>query len=181
MVTRGEQPFGLFKSTNGGTNWTQISVAGAENIKLVAVDPAAAGIVYASATNGLFKSLDGGETWNLTGLEAPVLTLGFDPADASIVYAGTSIPGPKITGASLIGKKLIVTGDGFDPGAKILVVLGVDGALLEKTINDAQNPTSVLIAPKAGKHIAPGRTVNLTVVEPDSTASPPFSFTRPLT
>jgi acetyl esterase/lipase len=80
----------------------------------------------------------------------------------------------KITGASVSGKNLFVFGEDFDVGAVILL----DG-LKQKTANDDQNPTTVLIGRKAGKRIASGQTVVLQVRKTDGSVSAPVSFTRP--
>ncbi len=82
--------------------------------------------------------------------------------------------GPAINSAEVKGKKLIVTGSEFDAGARILV----DGQS-QKTANDAENPSSVLIAKKAGKRIARGQRVILRVRNSDGALSSEFSFMRP--
>jgi pimeloyl-ACP methyl ester carboxylesterase len=81
---------------------------------------------------------------------------------------------PRITTASIIGKKLILTGEQFDDGAKILM----DGDQ-QKSANDDQNPATTLIGKKAGRFIAPGQTVVLMVRNSDGSLSNGFSFTRP--
>lgn len=80
----------------------------------------------------------------------------------------------KITAASVAGKKLFVYGENFDSSTVILL----DGAK-QKTVNDEQNPTTVLIGRKAGKKIVSGQTVSLQVRNPGGRISEPFSFTRP--
>jgi pimeloyl-ACP methyl ester carboxylesterase len=81
---------------------------------------------------------------------------------------------PRITGASVSGKKLVVTGENFDDGATILM----DGER-QKTANDDLNPRISLIGKKAGKKISSGQTVTLMVKNSDGTLSNAFSFTRP--
>jgi hypothetical protein len=80
----------------------------------------------------------------------------------------------KITAASVAGKKLFVYGENFASGSVILL----DG-LKQKTANDGQNPTTVLIGRKTGKKIVSGQTVSLQVRNPGGRISDPFSFTRP--
>src|SRR5262249_40936301 len=82
--------------------------------------------------------------------------------------------GPVITGASIGGKKLFVNGTGFSDGAKVLL-----NGEKQKTANDEQNPTTALIAKKAGKLIERGQTVILQVQNADGSLSNQFSFTRP--
>ncbi len=82
---------------------------------------------------------------------------------------------PTISSAVVNGKQLIVTGSNFDSGASLLV----NGETQKKTTNDATNPTSILIAKKAGKKIASGQTVTLQVRNPGGLISSEFQFTRP--
>jgi protocatechuate 3,4-dioxygenase beta subunit len=82
---------------------------------------------------------------------------------------------PTINGASVEGKKLIVTGANFDVGAKIFL----NGEKQKKTANDETNPTTILIGKKAGNLIAAGQTVALQVKNLDNTVSDEFEFTRP--
>jgi photosystem II stability/assembly factor-like uncharacterized protein len=67
------QGLGMVKSTNGGTSWFPIGLAGTAHIGKVVVDPRSPGIVYVAAMGtlftpnserGVFKSTDGGATWN---------------------------------------------------------------------------------------------------------------------
>ena len=87
---------------------------------------------------------------------------------------GVSIPPPVITGASISGKRLIVTGQNFDSGATLFM----NGDRQRKTGNDETNPTTVLIARKAGNLISAGQTVILQVRNSDNTLSNEYSFTR---
>ncbi len=83
---------------------------------------------------------------------------------------------PEITGAEVSGKKLIVRGKNIDFGAE----LRMNGSKQKKTSNDAQDPTSALIAAKSGKKIERGQTVVLKITNPDGAMSAEFQFTRPL-
>lgn len=94
----------------------------------------------------------------------PVLSISFD----------VTLHVPTISGATIDGKKLLVSGMNFDDGAKIYV----DGEK-QKTKNDGDNPTTVLIAKKAGKNISRGQMVTLVVRNSDGASSASFSFTRP--
>lgn len=80
---------------------------------------------------------------------------------------------PVITGAVVSGKKLFVYGTGFASGA----VVWLDGAR-QKTAGDEQNPTTTLIARKAGKKIAVGQPAALRVQNSDGGLSEEFPFTR---
>ena len=77
---------------------------------------------------------------------------------------------PKITMASVAGKKLIVVGENFNPDSVILI-----NGEEQKTRNDDQNPRPTLIGKKAGKKIKPGD--RLQVRNPDGPLSEEFIFT----
>ena len=81
----------------------------------------------------------------------------------------------RIDGVTIEGKKLFITGRKFQTGAQLL--LNGDP---QKTANDETNPTTLLIAKKAGKRITPGGTVSLQVRNPDGTITDEFRFTRPV-
>src|SRR5437867_5515070 len=74
---------GLFKSTDGGANW---SATGLTNIYVsaLAIDPVttttlyAGTLPYAGTDGGVFKSTDGGASWNATGLNFGVYSLAID-------------------------------------------------------------------------------------------------------
>ena len=88
--------------------------------------------------------------------------------------ADASSPVPVITGASISGKRLIVIGENFDSDAKLFM----NGVKQKKTENDETNPSTILIARKAGKQIGAGETVSLQVRNLDNTLSNELSFTR---
>ena len=64
---------GVFKSTDGGENWTDVGLKNSERIARILVDPANGNNVLVCATGhlwddnderGVFKTSDGGKTWN---------------------------------------------------------------------------------------------------------------------
>jgi len=79
-----------------------------------------------------------------------------------------------ITGASIEGKKLFITGEGFDNGAVILL-----NGTEQKTRNVESSPMTLLVSNKAGKKILPGQMVALQVRNIDGTLSEEFHFRRP--
>jgi hypothetical protein len=89
-------------------------------------------------------------------------------AHASAVHAQTA---PRIVNAKVEGKKLIITGENFEPRAKILI----DGSQ-EKTKNLADDPTGTLIAKKGSKRIGFNQVVTLHVINPDGIPSSGFRF-----
>jgi photosystem II stability/assembly factor-like uncharacterized protein len=63
---------GIYKSTDGGENWTNVGLKDSERISRILVDPKDGDTVYACATGhlwddnaerGVFKTSDGGKTW----------------------------------------------------------------------------------------------------------------------
>jgi len=82
---------------------------------------------------------------------------------------------PRVTDSVLSGKNLIVNGGGFDEGATILL-----NGEAQSTKSNAANPSTVLIAKKAGKRIAPGQSVTIQVRNGDGALSNEFGFTRSL-
>lgn len=113
-----------------------------------------------------------------------ILTGGYasKPSDTSLehffalaCYAGdTDVP--FITRAEIIGKKLYVYGANFGDGAKLLM----NGTKQKKTFHDELTPTTMLIANKSGRQIAPGETVILQVRNSDGSLSNQFRFLRPV-
>lgn len=96
---------GIWKSTNGGADWTplsdqlpQIGVSG------IAIDPTNTQIIYIatgdddagdSASIGVMKSIDGGLTWETTGLNenntpSSMNEIYFDPADTKTLWVATN-------------------------------------------------------------------------------------------
>lgn len=82
---------------------------------------------------------------------------------------------PMILNIQAAGKKLLVGGMNFDDGASIFI----DGSLTKKVFNDADNPTTLLVARKAGNFIGVGQTVNVQVVNKNGVPSDEVKFTRP--
>lgn len=85
----------VFKSTDGGATWRQLSGAGLPDAPRGRIGVAAApkaGRVYAVMSQGFFRSDDGGEHWTRSTKDARVVGSGFfgrtfaDPRDADTVY-----------------------------------------------------------------------------------------------
>ena len=92
---------GIYKSTDGGDNWTHMGLPNVERITKIVVHPTNSDIVYAcapgalwsdSADRGLYKTTDGGRTWTQI-LKGPNLSTGcsaisLDPANPDRLIAG---------------------------------------------------------------------------------------------
>ncbi len=93
----------IFKSTNGGENWSPINNGlpsqGGVNFGVLslAVDPNNSSVVYAGLSpGGVAKSTNGGASWaqtNQVPLNNVVESLAIDPVNSSTVYAGTNSGG----------------------------------------------------------------------------------------
>src|SRR5579863_1556633 len=91
---------GVYKSTNGGKDWTSMGLEKTRTITRLLVDPknpnhvivGALGDVYgASADRGVYVTEDGGKTWSKTlylSDRSGVSDLAMNPNDPSVVYAG---------------------------------------------------------------------------------------------
>src|SRR5262249_16850949 len=80
---------------------------------------------------------------------------------------------PVIMSASITGKNLTGSGQDFDNGSVLL--LGGDE---QGTLQENQNPRTILVGKKTGKKIHTGDTVTIQVRNSDGTLSNQFSFTR---
>src|SRR5262245_17790662 len=94
------------------------------------------------------------------------------PSVLSIVSASVLRPqsAPRITNARVKGRKLILTGENFSDGAVILL-----NGEPQKTRNDEDSPSTILIAKKAGNNIPDGAAVNIQV-QTTSALSDKFLF-----
>ena len=92
---------GLYKSTDGGENWTNVGLKTSEHIVKILIDPNATNTVYVcvpgalwsdSDDRGVYKTTDGGKTWAkiLKGanLSTGCSLLSMDPAHPQTLYAG---------------------------------------------------------------------------------------------
>jgi photosystem II stability/assembly factor-like uncharacterized protein len=84
---------GVYRSSDSGATWTQISPPGSHEIHEIdslAVDPADPGIVYAGTWHLPWKTTDGGQTWNniKQGIieDSDVFSIIVDPDQPHIVY-----------------------------------------------------------------------------------------------
>jgi len=92
---------GIYKSTDGGENWTNMGLRSSERITRIIVHPRNSQIVYAcvpgklwsdSPDRGLYKTTDGGKTWALVLKGANPSTgcsgLAMDPGKPDVLFAG---------------------------------------------------------------------------------------------
>src|SRR5262249_23084453 len=83
----------IFRTTDSGGDWSEISGEITSFVLDLAVDPKDAGTVYAgTAGSGVFKSRNQGKSWNPSGAElqnTAVRCLALDPGRSGTLYAGT--------------------------------------------------------------------------------------------
>ena len=139
-----------FSGQTGGAHWTFDWVAPSTNVGPITL--------YAAGNQGNDNGANSGDQ---------IYT-------ASVTINPPSQGLPTIDSAAVSGKKLIVSGSKFDIGAALLI----DGKKQKKTVNDEVNPSTMIIAKKAGKTLVRGVPVMLQVRNLDGTLSEAFSFTR---
>jgi uncharacterized protein (TIGR03437 family) len=81
----------LFKSTNAGASWTQLTLpstatTGFNSVLAIFADPTVSGTVYAVKPNDFFKSTDFGSTWKQIDKQPGKLPTYVDPHNPSIWY-----------------------------------------------------------------------------------------------
>ena len=93
---------GIFKSTDGGDNWTRLGgglptgIVGKSDLAVSAASPQRVyALVEAKVGSGLYRSDDAGERWTLVNTTPGIITRPFyyvnvdaDPTNADVVYAG---------------------------------------------------------------------------------------------
>lgn len=90
---------GVYKSADGGKNWTNMGLAGTRHIARIVINPGDPNIVYVAAMGhlwgpneerGIYKTTDGGKTWQkvlYVDENTGFADLAMDPSDSLILYA----------------------------------------------------------------------------------------------
>jgi hypothetical protein len=81
---------GLFKSTDGASNWNLTSLAGI-GVTAVAIDPTNSSIVYGGTVQGVYKSTNGGTSFTQINTFFGVTSLAIDPVTPTTWYTGSAI------------------------------------------------------------------------------------------
>ena len=78
---------GVYKTSNAGTNWTQVQSGNIKDIKMKPGDPST---WYAATSNTVYKSIDGGDSFSAVSIPSLTgsgrLVLDVTPANSSYVY-----------------------------------------------------------------------------------------------
>ena len=92
---------GVYKTTDGGQNWTHLGLAETQTIGRIAVHPKDPNIVFVAAVGhlfgpneerGLYKSIDGGKTWEKSkyiDADTGFIDVAIDPVTPNIIYAAS--------------------------------------------------------------------------------------------
>ncbi len=89
---------GVFKSTDGGATWTQLSAtanADWHHVGRLAINPGNGQILLAATSSGIWRSTDSGATWTRRST-SPMLDINFHPTDGTkCVASGTNGSGAR--------------------------------------------------------------------------------------
>ncbi len=81
---------GIYKSTNGGTSWTQVATTSVGSyIGRIVIDPTNSNIVYSAGNSVVFKSTNAGLNWTATASSGNSSSLLIDPTNTQILYLST--------------------------------------------------------------------------------------------
>lgn len=88
---------GLRRSTDGGANWSQVSLPLRQQgatLFAVAVSPTASNVVYVSSGAYIYKTLDSGASWLTSDSKTnnPINTIVVNPDTPQVAYAGVYLP-----------------------------------------------------------------------------------------
>lgn len=126
---------GVFKSTDGGSNWEQKVVIDEENslskadVMSMAINPIDSEVIYIGVSGeGIYKTIDAGGTWRrVLPSEVDIFAIAIDPQDPNIVYA-----------SSLDGNngKIFKSPNGFEETVEEILVEAQGGLALVDIIVD---------------------------------------------
>lgn len=78
----------VYKSINGGANWTNVTGTVNSYPYALAVDPLDCNRVFAGTSSKVFRSADGGASWAPSNGYVSALELAVDPHNPNVLYAG---------------------------------------------------------------------------------------------
>ena len=81
------QGAGIFKTTDGGMTWAQLSFTASNPnflwVNRIAISPANSLVILAATSTGIWRSTDGGATWTQRHFSGTVEDVAFDPSNGS--------------------------------------------------------------------------------------------------
>ena len=127
-IISGSREGGFYKSTDGGETWTRImsglpnELIGKGNLAVTAANPARLyALVEAKPGGGLYRSDDSGQSWTLVNSQGALIqrpfyytTLGADPTNADVVYAGAESFFKSTDGGKTMTRMATPHGDNHD-------------------------------------------------------------------
>ncbi len=127
-IISGSHEGGFYKSTDGGEHWSHITAGlpndliGKGNLAVTAANPNRIyALVEAKPGGGLYRSDDAGQSWALVNTTAGLITrpfyyttLGADPTNADVVYAGAESFYKSVDGGKTMTGMRVPHGDNHD-------------------------------------------------------------------
>ncbi len=136
---------GVYRSTNGGLNWTQqnTSLPANPNVDAMAMAPGASNVFYvalaAPGGSQLFASTDATATWSpISGVGRTVAAITVSPDNPNVVYLGT------------VGGGVFMTTDGG--GTWTAKNVGMGGSNVSALATDRTEPDTLYAASNRGIH-----------------------------
>lgn len=88
---------GLYRTTDGGANWSQISMPLRQQgttLFAVEISPSSANVVYVSSGTNIYKTLDSGASWLTSDSKTKnsINTIAVNPETPQVAYAGVFLP-----------------------------------------------------------------------------------------
>ncbi len=132
---------GLFKSTDGGNNWSP-SAPFTGIVRAIVFDPTTPSTVYAGTSSGLFRSNDSGNTWNGINTfgfptDRDILSIAIDPTARTTIYVGTL--GHGLFKTSDGGTSWIPINNGITSG------FGTNSRVVDDVVIDPASPSTLYV------------------------------------
>ncbi len=80
----------LYKTTNGGTSWKDVTKTIQSQVYEILIDPKVANRVFVVTSSGIYRTTNGGTTWSRVNDDWSRRALVFHPTKANTLYAGGS-------------------------------------------------------------------------------------------